>query len=87
MDEVFGMRAADAIVHVSELNGNMSMYQLAKSLTGDGVTITTTQIRNYLKNGTRMSKKVAQRFEEVYGITITDVYKSEAIRRNYNKSM
>lgn len=77
------MNTKDAINHVSETHNIQSMYQMGKELSDDKLTVTTTQIRNYLR-GTRMSKKVADRFEQVFDITITDAYDNSALRRNYN---
>lgn len=77
------MTAKEAILYVSYSNSKYSsMYSIAKALSGDGLKVHTVQISNYLK-GTRMSRKVAERFEEVFDIEITDVWDTSSLRRNY----
>lgn len=71
--ELAKMTGLEAIKHVAEYFELNSMYSIAKSLSGDNVNVQPIQIKNYM-NGTKMSKKVAKRFEEVYGIEITDVH-------------
>lgn len=73
MEEALVMTGKEAIQYVAENFGVQSMYALAKSLSDETLTVQTIQIKNYL-NGRRMSKKVAERFNDVYGIIISDVY-------------
>lgn len=73
MSDVLSMTGAEAIKYVQDHFGVPSRYALAKSLSGDGLTVQPIQITNYI-NGTQMSKKVAERFNEVYGVIITDAY-------------
>lgn len=84
MDDVLNMTAREAILYVSENWDTKSMYSIAKNLSDDVIKVHTIQISNYLR-GTKMSRKVADRFAEVYGIVITDVHDLNAVRRNYNK--
>ena len=77
------MSGADAIRHAADIYGVPSMYAMAKALSDEDLTVQTIQIKNYL-TGTRMSKKVADRFEAVYDIHITDAYESNAMRQNYD---
>lgn len=87
MDDILHLTTKDAILYVSEnLHGFKSMYSIAKALSDDELTVHTIQISNYLK-GTKMSRKVADRFTEVFDIIITDVHDTSATRRNYNKSI
>lgn len=72
-DEALSMTGQQAIAYVAEYMSVPSMYALAKSLSGDGLTVQPIQIKNYIE-GTRMSKKVADRFHEVYDIVITDAF-------------
>jgi hypothetical protein len=73
-----------AIKFVSDHFGVHSYYALAKALSDDDLTVQPIQISNYYTKDKQMSKKVAERFELVYGITITDVYDPGAIRKEYN---
>jgi len=72
-EEALVMTGVEAIKYVADHFGVPSKYALAKALSGDGLTVQPIQITNYLA-GTRMSKKVADRFYEVYDVTISDVY-------------
>lgn len=76
MDDTSTMTGAEAIRFVADHFGVPSKYALAKALSGDGLNVQPIQIDNYL-NGTRMSAKVANRFDEVYGITISDAYRQD----------
>lgn len=70
----------EAIIKVCEDFGITSKYALAKALSCDTVTVQPIQIYNYL-NGRQMSEKVAQRFSEVFGIVISDVYSAGSLRQ------
>lgn len=75
-DELIEMNTIEAIAHIGEYFGVPSMYALAKSLSDDsedGVKVQPIQVRHWL-NGRKMTKRVAERFAEVYGIHITDYY-------------
>lgn len=79
MDDEMTMTGKEAITFVAEHFGVPSRYALAKALSGDGLNVQAIQITNYL-TGTRMSKRVAERFNEVYGIVISDVYVPSDLR-------
>lgn len=68
------MKTQKAILYVLKETEYTSMYAIAKVLTDDTVKVQTIQVSNYLKGKNNMSEKVAIRFEEVFGITISDVY-------------
>lgn len=70
-DDTTKLTTAEAIRYVAKHFNVPSMYALAKSLSSDDLVVQTIQVKNYL-NGTRMSRKVAERFNEVYSIIITD---------------
>lgn len=80
MEELLHMHGFDAIIHVMELHKIPSLYALAKTLSDELLTVQPIQISNYLK-GTKMSKKVADRFTEVYDIVIDDVHDTTTWRR------
>lgn len=65
------MTTREAIEYVADFYGVQSMYAMAKALSSDTLVVQTIQISNYLE-GTKMSQKVAERFEEVYDIYVTD---------------
>ena len=67
------MTGKEAIKFAADHFGVQSKYAMSKALSDEDLTVQPIQISNYL-NGTRMSKKVAERFEETYGITISDAY-------------
>lgn len=73
MDDTLVMTGIEAIKYVADYFGVPSKYALAKSLSDEDLTVQPIQISNYLK-GTQMSKKVAERFNETYGIIISDAY-------------
>ena len=68
------MKGIDAIKFVTEEFGIKSRYELAQSLTDENLKVQIIQISNYMSGKHKMSKKVAQRFHDVYGITISDCY-------------
>lgn len=70
------MTGREAIRYVAFHFGVPSKYALAKSLSDKDLVVQPIQISNYI-NGTRMSKKVAERFNETYGIIISDAYIQE----------
>lgn len=73
MDEYQTMTTQDAIKYIKEYFGIPSRYALAKSLSDDTLTVQPIQITNYIRGG-KMSKKVAERFFETYGVIISDVH-------------
>ena len=77
------MTAAQAIEYAQRVFEVPSAYAMAKALSDDTVKVQPIQIANYL-NGTRMSKKVADRFHATYGITITDAFTNENWAKNKN---
>ena len=78
------MTAKEAIKHVAEHFEVRSRYALAKALSDDTVNVQPIQISNYM-DGTRMSEKVAKRFSEVYGITISDIHYPSDFRQTLAK--
>lgn len=86
-DENLRMTGREAILYVSENYDTKSMYAIAKQLSNEKTKVHTVQISNYLKRGTRMTRKIADRFLQEYNITITDVYDKSAVRRNYHRGM
>lgn len=66
------MTSKEAVIHVIREMDVPSKYAVAKLLSDDTLEVQPIQISNYLK-GKTMSAKTAKRFEEVFGITITDV--------------
>lgn len=67
------MTAQEAIEYVAAVNNIPSMYEMSKQLSDEKLTVQPIQISNYL-NGGKMSRQVADRFWEVYGIIISDVH-------------
>lgn len=67
------MTTIEALKHIADVYEISSMYALAKSLSDDEVKVQPIQIARYLK-GKKPSKKVAQRFLDVYDIILTDVH-------------
>lgn len=63
----------EAIAFVSEHFGHKSLYSISKALSDETLTVQPTQIKRYV-NGARMSRKVADRFLEVYDIVVSDVW-------------
>lgn len=72
-EEVETMTGQEAIEHIKDFFGIPSYYAMAKALSDDDLTIQPIQISNYFK-GKMMSQKVANRFEDVYGVIINTVY-------------
>lgn len=72
-DDTLIMTGAEAIKYVADHFGVPSMYALAKALSDDELNVQPIQVSNYI-NGTQMSKKVAERFNETYGVIISDAY-------------
>lgn len=66
-----------AIQHVKNELDYKSFYAIAKELTYDGMTVQPIQISNYFKGHHVMSEKVASRFFDTFGITITDTFHSQ----------
>ena len=72
----------EAVVTVVSEHKIRSMYALANILSNESITVQPIQISNYLNKGTKMSKKVALRFLEVFNIDVTDA-KGTLIRSFY----
>lgn len=72
------MTTKEAIAYVAEYFGLKSYYALSKALSDETLTVQPIQISNYAKGG-KMSKKVADRFFETFGIVISDAYKPGAL--------
>jgi hypothetical protein len=75
VDDTPNMTAKEALAYAAEHFGVPSAYAMAKSLSDEKMTVQPIQISHYLK-GKKMSRRVADRFNEVYGIIITDVHES-----------
>lgn len=73
MDEDLELTAKEAIKYAADYFGVPSKYAMAQQLSDEVLTVQPIQITNYLK-GTKMSRKVADRFFATYGIVITDAY-------------
>ena len=67
------MTIKEAIRHVLDNYDIPSRYALARALSNETLNVQPIQINNYLK-GTRVSKKVAERFLDLYNIVIIDVH-------------
>lgn len=65
------MSTKEAIEFAAEHFGVPSMYAMAKALSDETLKVQTIQISNYRK-GTKMSKEIAQRFYDTYGIIVND---------------
>lgn len=70
------MRLTAAIDHIAEYFGVRSFYAMAKALSDETMTVQPTQISKFHKGQTKVSKKVAQRFHDTYGVRIDecDIY-------------
>lgn len=82
-DEELKMTGQKAIEYVADFFGVPSMYALSKALSDEKLTVQPIQIKRYIE-GSRMSKKVADRFYETYGIIITDSFYKENWARSRN---
>lgn len=71
------MTGAAAIKFVAEYFGVPSKYAMAKALSDETLKVQPIQINNYLK-GKKMRKVVADRFFDVYGVTISDYCNKDA---------
>lgn len=67
------MTAKEAILYVVEYFGLKSYYAIAKALSDEELTVQPIQISKYCK-GYKMSKKVAQRFFNTFGVIISDPF-------------
>lgn len=74
------MSTVEAIDYVVDYFGIRSMYELAKSLSDENLTVQAIQISNY-KKGKRMKQQVADRFFETYGVIINDAYTPGAFQK------
>lgn len=79
------MTAYEAIHKVCEEYGIPSKYALAKNLSDEELTVQPIQISNYVhkdpKKRRKMSKAVAKRFLDTYGIYITDQHDTGTFSR------
>lgn len=73
MSNDVSMNAKEAIKYVVDQFDIPSKYALSKMLSDDKINVQVNQISNYLK-GKKMSRKVATRFYETFGIVISDTY-------------
>lgn len=87
LEDYLKLTGRDAILYIAENYSTKSMYAIAKQLSNDEVKVHAIQITNYLKRGTKMSRKVADRVFAEYNIIVTDVYEPSAVRRNYNSGI
>lgn len=85
------MTAVEAIKKVSEEHNITSKYRLAKELSDEKLTVQPIQISNYVhpdpKKRRKMSKAVADRFFEVYGIYITDQHDPGTLRKELEERL
>lgn len=79
------MTAFEAIKKVCSEYNITSKYRLAKELSDERLVVQPIQISNYvnpdLKKRRKMSKAVAERFFDVYGIYITDQHEPGIMRK------
>lgn len=85
------MTAIEAIKKVCEEHNITSKYRLAKELSDEALTVQPIQISNYVnpnpKRRRKMSKAVADRFFEVYGIYITDQHEPGSLKRELEERL
>lgn len=81
-EESLAMTGAEAIRYVADVFNVPSMYAMARDLSDETLNVQPIQIKNYL-TGTRMSKKVADRFKELYDVIITDAFDPSGFRKDY----
>jgi hypothetical protein len=74
------MTAKEAIKYIAKEFNVPSRYAMSKQLSDEELTVQPIQISNYM-NGTKMSEKVAKRFNEVYGVLISDIHYPSDFRR------
>lgn len=74
-----GMTSKEAISYISEYFGIKSYYAIAKALSDEELTVQPIQISNYCKT-TKMSKKVAQRVFDTFGIIVSDTFDKSKFR-------
>lgn len=84
MDNNGLMTTKEAIRYIQEYFDVKSSYALAKSLSDETLTVQSIQIHNYLK-GRKPSKKVADRFNFVYGVTISDYHDKSGLKAAIDK--
>lgn len=73
------MTSREAIEYISEYFGLTSYYAIAKALSDEELTVQPIQISNYCKT-TKMSRKVAQRVFDTFGIIVSDTHDRSALR-------
>lgn len=78
IEDLEPMSSKDAVLTIASKTEHKSRYAICKALSYDGLRVTVTQISRYLK-GHRMSRKVADRVFDVFGIVVSDVYEAENI--------
>lgn len=71
----------DAVLFAADHFGVPSFYAMAKALSDETLTVQPIQLSKYVNKGARMSKKVAERFFDTYGIVVNDVFERGAFRR------
>ncbi len=80
MSEQLRMTTKEALEYIADLEQIPSLYAMSKYLSDDKLTVQAIQISNYL-NGSVMSEKVANRFEALTGIFITDAVRAGRFRQ------
>jgi hypothetical protein len=80
------MSSRDAIVTISKDTEFKTRYAISKALSDNELVVSVGQLTRYL-NGKRMSRKVADRVHEVFGIIINDVYEAVDIVKYYGKEL
>lgn len=66
------MSTKEAIEHAADYFSVPSMYAMAKALSDENLKVQPIQISKYRTKGVKMSKRVARRFFDTYGITVND---------------
>lgn len=84
MDNTEYMTTIEAMQYVSEMFGIKTLYALSKALSDEFLTVQPIQLSRYMKGG-KMSAKVAKRFEDTFGVAISDYVSSGTLRREYRK--
>jgi hypothetical protein len=67
------MTTQEALSYIAEYFNVTSLYALSKALSDSELNVQPIQLSKY-KKGHKMSKKVAQRFFDVYGVIINDFH-------------
>jgi len=80
------MSAKEAILTIARDTEFKTQYSISKALSDEDLNVSIGQITRYLK-GCRMSRKVADRVHEVFGIVVNDVYEALDIVKYYGKEL